>query len=255
MSDLQKKTPEQPLKSDSGDEGQPSGEENKQHSPEEPKSSEQTDLTSRTLGELFGDNLPPELKNFSNKTILDLAKSKKEAERFITKLTQGFEPNDVDLQQTQQWIPTPQQQSPYSQQQTQQQFQQQTQEVEEDEIDPVLNPEKFKQRLIEEAEKKVEETDDKLAWNRTIQINTKKAYELYILSYVNGKYLDEAKQKIIEINKTNENIKLAKDEKKRLAESERLDREEVKEFATKGGFMDAQEIDAGEYHYAFIFTK
>ncbi len=37
--------------------------------------------------------------------------------------------------------------------------------------------------------------------------------------------------------------------------SERLDKESVQEFATKGGFMGAQEIDAGEYHYAFIFTK
>jgi hypothetical protein len=37
--------------------------------------------------------------------------------------------------------------------------------------------------------------------------------------------------------------------------SERLDKESVQTLATKGGFMGAQEIDAGEYHYAFIFTK
>jgi ubiquinone/menaquinone biosynthesis C-methylase UbiE len=35
----------------------------------------------------------------------------------------------------------------------------------------------------------------------------------------------------------------------------RLDKKEIKDFATKAGFINTIELDAGDYHYAFIFIK
>jgi ubiquinone/menaquinone biosynthesis C-methylase UbiE len=36
---------------------------------------------------------------------------------------------------------------------------------------------------------------------------------------------------------------------------DKLSKESVKEFAAKVGFVDFKELEAGQYHYAFIFTK
>lgn len=67
-----------------------------QGQPSEPKNFFTPDTP---LKEIFGDNIPPQLKNFA--TLGDIAKSKAEAEKYFTRLTQGIVPQSEPPRWTQ----------------------------------------------------------------------------------------------------------------------------------------------------------